>query len=67
MSVIWKNWPEEKPDHEDRCLIYYEQHNQKRTFIADYLPIEEVWMNTLNAKILMWAEYNKPESQPEKP
>ena len=68
MSVVWRKWPEEKPDDEDRYLIYYEQHEQRRTFIADYLPIEETWMNILSAKILMWADYNKPvEPQQDKP
>ena len=61
--VRWRPWPQEKPEYEVRYLIYYKQHGIKRTFIADYLPIEERWTNTLDAEILLWAEYNKPEEQ----
>jgi len=56
----WHNYPEKKPDYEDRYLIYYKQGSIKRTFIGDYLPIEDRWSALLNAEVLMWAEYNKP-------
>lgn len=57
-GLEWKDYPENKPEREGKYLVYSAVHD---TFIADYDPHRNVWWNTLDAKILKWAEYNKPE------
>jgi len=61
--VNWRPYPQEKPVIEDRYLIYYGQGGVERTFIADYDPLVDKWLNMLDTKVLMWAEYNKPEQK----
>lgn len=54
----WIPVSERLPYEEGRYLIKYKKYNQVRVFIADFLPIEERWTNTLDAEILFWRDEN---------
>ena len=62
-KVIWHNWPDEKPEKEDRYLIYCERKDRdiKATFVDDYFPSDKEWRNLGSWNILKWAAYNKPD------